>query len=50
MLPHNGDDIDALTEAADSALYRSKEGGRGMVSFTHIGSNPIIKARPDSTA
>ncbi|MFC5547744.1 diguanylate cyclase domain-containing protein [Massilia aerilata] len=48
--PHNGDDIDALTEAADGALYRSKEGGRGMVSFAHIGSNDMIKARPDGRA
>jgi diguanylate cyclase (GGDEF)-like protein len=44
--PHNGSDIDALTEAADEALYRSKDGGRGMVSFAHIGSNDIIRARP----
>jgi diguanylate cyclase (GGDEF)-like protein len=50
FFPHNGDDIDALTEAADSALYRSKEGGRGMLSFAHIGSNAVIKARPDGTA
>jgi diguanylate cyclase (GGDEF)-like protein len=33
FFPHNGGDIDALIEAADGALYRSKEGGRGMVSF-----------------
>jgi diguanylate cyclase (GGDEF)-like protein len=44
--PHNGGDIDALAEAADEALYRSKDGGRGMVSFAHIGSNDIIRARP----
>jgi diguanylate cyclase (GGDEF)-like protein len=31
--PHNGSDIDMLVEAADAALYQSKEGGRGMVSF-----------------
>jgi diguanylate cyclase (GGDEF)-like protein len=44
--PHNGGDIDALTEAADEALYRAKDGGRGMVSFAHVGSNDIIRARP----
>ena len=44
--PHNGSDIDALTEAADGALYRAKDGGRGIVSFAHIGSNDIIRARP----
>ncbi|VXC58040.1 diguanylate cyclase [Massilia sp. 9I] len=31
--PMNGLDMDALKEAADAALYASKENGRGMVSF-----------------
>jgi len=31
--PQNGSDIDLLVEAADEALYQSKESGRGMVSF-----------------
>jgi len=44
--PHNGSDIEALTEAADEALYRAKDGGRGIVSFAHVGSNDIIRARP----
>jgi len=29
----NGSDIDSLTAAADKALYESKDGGRGRVSF-----------------
>jgi diguanylate cyclase (GGDEF)-like protein len=33
FFPQHGADIDALTEAADQALYQSKEGGRGIVSF-----------------
>ncbi|MBW8898695.1 MAG: diguanylate cyclase [Massilia sp.] len=35
--PQNGSDIDMLVEAADGALYQSKEGGRGMVSFAPTG-------------
>jgi diguanylate cyclase (GGDEF)-like protein len=31
--PQHGTDIEALTAAADGALYQSKDGGRGMVSF-----------------
>ena len=31
--PQHGSDLAVLAEAADAALYQSKEGGRGRVSF-----------------
>lgn len=33
VYPQNGSDIETLTEVADSALYQSKENGKGRVSF-----------------
>lgn len=32
--PANGTDLESLIEAADQALYQSKDAGRGMVSFS----------------
>lgn len=32
--PANGTDLESLIEAADQALYQSKDSGRGMVSFS----------------
>lgn len=44
FFPQDGEGIECLTAAADSALYESKEHGRGMVSFASSGK--LVHAKP----
>ena len=44
--PKNGTDVDSLTEAADKALYDSKDGGRGIVSFSSSGRVVELRSVP----
>lgn len=45
--PRNGADLEGLMQAADDALYASKHGGRGRLSFAHIELAPPVSA-PDA--
>ncbi len=46
--PVNGTDIEGLMAAADDALYASKHGGRGILSFARTDMAPAIVPDPAS--
>ena len=39
--PLDGSDLEGVMQAADGALYASKHGGRGMLSFAHAETAPL---------
>jgi diguanylate cyclase (GGDEF)-like protein len=45
MFPDDSEDFDALARAADVAMYRSKELGRGRVSFYHADMDVTLRTR-----
>jgi diguanylate cyclase (GGDEF)-like protein len=44
--PLNGTDLEGLMQAADEALYASKRGGRGMLSFAQVALDEAPQALP----
>ncbi len=46
--PLNGTDLEGLMQAADDALYVSKHGGRGMLSFARNEVSPPASAYPSA--
>jgi len=45
MYPADGADFDALVRAADLAMYRSKDLGRGRYSFYHVDLDTTLRKR-----
>jgi diguanylate cyclase (GGDEF)-like protein len=45
MFPDDAEDFEALARAADVAMYRSKELGRGRVSFYHADMDVALRSR-----
>lgn len=45
MYPADGADFDALVRAADLAMYRSKDLGRGRYSFYHVDLDTTLRSR-----
>lgn len=48
--PLNGIDLEGLMQAADDALYASKHGGRGMLSFARVEAGAPVAAPPEAAA